>query len=429
MRMLPPASVCLRPGPAAIRRRAAILLLATLCPLSWERAASQAPSEETVTEVWVHDVPGPPEGDFWDPVSQHLLSVFTNPASVYPDVMVCARPLAGGKPTCTRVCWDLQGDTKLGGKLRSQECRLPLRVRLPAANHGMQLEVLEMDEVGGRPQVHATIARNIAVTDPLTCPHEKPCEMKLAKGSLVLSFGTQHRTAAESAAAIEPKAGCTAPSRDWGNLATAADLKGLHGPYASVEEAMRLDWAGYYAWVLTDNAEFGFLIGRDKRQPVGGYYTTPPVRSTDTSWNHPRLLWKDYMTSRDRALSGSCQSADDFVLVATVHTHPLPLLGSWTPCFLDNFSMADFTQATQLFGPGFEEIVMINLRDRKVRVFAPQAGDKPFSQDEIDNEAALLASLLGLVEDKKCGRNTKYDRRVQVIGHYPENQQMRMVPE
>lgn len=198
MRMPPPASVCWRPTPAAIRRRAAILLLATLCPLSWGRAASQAPSEETVTEVWVHDVPGPPQGDFWDPVSQHLLSVFTNPASVYPDVMVCARPLAGGKPTCTGVCWNLQGDTKLGGKLRSQECRLPLLIRLPAANHGMQLEVLEMDEMGGRPQVHATIARNIAVTDPLTCPHEKPCEMKLAKGSLVLSFGTQQRTAAEA---------------------------------------------------------------------------------------------------------------------------------------------------------------------------------------------------------------------------------------
>ena len=402
-------------GAAASHWPTAILLLAALCPLSWETAASQAASEETVTDVWVHDVPGPPEGDFWDPVSQHLLSALTNAASVYPDVMVCVRPLAGGKPTCTGVCRDLQGDTKLGGKLRSQECRLPLRVRLAAANHGMQLEVLEMDEVGGRPQVHAIIARNIGVTDPRTCPHEKPCEIKLPKGSLVLSFGTERRTAAEAAAAIEPQGGCAAPLRDWGKPATADDLTGLHGPYSSVEEAMQRDGAGYYAWVLTDHAEFGFLIVRDKRRPVGGYYTTPPVRSTGTSWNPakaPLVLWKDFMTSRDRAFSGSCRSADDFVLAATVHTHPLPLFGSLEPCFIDNFSMADFTQAIQLLGPGFEKIVMINLRDRKVRSFTPQTGDRPFSQADLSSE---------------CGRNDPenplwpgYARRVRVIGHYSQ---------
>jgi hypothetical protein len=49
--------------------------------------------QESVTAVWVHDVPGPPQGDFWHPVAEHILSSFTGPASIYPNVEVCARPL------------------------------------------------------------------------------------------------------------------------------------------------------------------------------------------------------------------------------------------------------------------------------------------------------------------------------------------------
>ena len=42
--------------------------------------AAQSP-QESVIRVWVHDVPGPPQGDFRHPVAEHLLSAFTDPAS------------------------------------------------------------------------------------------------------------------------------------------------------------------------------------------------------------------------------------------------------------------------------------------------------------------------------------------------------------
>lgn len=147
--------------------------------------------QRIVTGVWVHDVPGPPEGQFWDPVGEHLLSTFTNPTSVYPDVMICARPATVATPHCSKICWDLKGDTHSDGKTRSTECQQPLHVPLMPGDPRMVLEVLEMDHDGDGARVHAIIARNVAVGDPSQCTEDKPCKWSTSRGALVLSFNTE----------------------------------------------------------------------------------------------------------------------------------------------------------------------------------------------------------------------------------------------
>ena len=151
--------------------------------------------QEVVTDVWVHDVPGPPGGDFWDPAAEHLLSTFTNPASVYPDVMLCARPASVAAPHCTKVCWDLKGDSHGDGKHPSTECRQSLHVPLVPSDPRMVLEVLEMDHDGESARVHAIIARNVVVSDPARCTDDQPCRWSSSHGALVLSFSTQVRGA------------------------------------------------------------------------------------------------------------------------------------------------------------------------------------------------------------------------------------------
>jgi hypothetical protein len=78
-------------------------------------AAQGQSLQESVTAVWVHDVPGPPVGDFWHPVAEHLLSSFTDPASIYPNVEICARPLTVATPHCSSVCWEFKGDSHGNG--------------------------------------------------------------------------------------------------------------------------------------------------------------------------------------------------------------------------------------------------------------------------------------------------------------------------
>ena len=147
--------------------------------------------QEVVTDVWVHDVPAGPGGGFWDPAAEHLLSTFTNPASVYPDVMICARPAKIAAPHCSKICWDLKGDTHGDGKHRSTECQQPLHLPLVPGDPRMVLEVLEMDHDGDGARVHAIIARNVAVDDPSRCTEDQPCRWNLPQGALVLSFSTQ----------------------------------------------------------------------------------------------------------------------------------------------------------------------------------------------------------------------------------------------
>ncbi len=161
-------------------------------------AAAQAQTQqESVTAVWVHDVPGPPQGDFWHPVAEHLFSSFTDPASIYPNVKVCARPLTAATPHCTAVCWEFKGDSHGNGKTPSTECQRPLHLRLVPNDPRMLLEVIDMEHSGDRAQVHAMIVRNIVVPDPSHCSDEHPCRLNLpqgyntARGTLSLSFSTQ----------------------------------------------------------------------------------------------------------------------------------------------------------------------------------------------------------------------------------------------
>jgi hypothetical protein len=175
-----------------MKRRLALMALLFIAP-----AGAQS-LQESVTEVWVHDVPGPPRGDFWHPVTEHLLSAFSDPASIYPNVMVCARPLTVATPHCSSICWELKGDSHGNGQ-PSTECRRPLRVRLVANDPRMLLEIADMERVGERAQVHAIIVRNVVVGDPSLCPHDHPCKLTLpqgsnmARGTLALSFGTEVR--------------------------------------------------------------------------------------------------------------------------------------------------------------------------------------------------------------------------------------------
>jgi hypothetical protein len=171
--------------------------------------------QESVTAVWVHDVPGPPQGDFWDPVVEHLLSTFTNPASIYPDVMICARPLKVATPQCSSICWDLKGDSHGNGQ-PSTECRQSLHVPLVPNDPRMLLEVLEMDRDGDRARVHAIIARNVVVSDPSRCTEDQPCRWNSSKGALALSFRTQVRGVLGRPPAGSPS---TAPTQSSGSAA------------------------------------------------------------------------------------------------------------------------------------------------------------------------------------------------------------------
>lgn len=421
-----------------------------------------AGAQELVTEVWVHDVPGPPTGDFWDSALASAFGLFAGKAGVYPDVMVCMRPFPGGIRSCTSVCVDLQGDTTLGGSGKSTACRRPLRVTLPATDRRMQIEVLEMDNVDSSPRVHAVIAQ-VGVTDPATCPHEKPCKIDTPKGALVLSFSTRSRTGAAAnvgsagqmatsaqtaaandaaaitqmdatpqtgtgtlatrtaqttpttqtdAAAASPPPGCVPPSRRWTNPDS-----GLHGPYPTAHDAMWYGGAGRIAFdkirekTFYTQAEWGFVIVRDRRDPTK-YYTTPPVPSS-VPWSlsePPKMQWTDYIASLGKAFDGSCARIRDFLIAANAHVHPYP--GVWgLEDTIDNFSMADFSQAVQIknkYGfsasgpyenvligstgymvktqdlvPDLEAIYMINERDSRIYLFVPRLGDPEIKPDHI----------------------------------------------
>jgi len=105
--------------------------------------------QESVTTVWVHDVPNPPQGDFWHPVAEHLLSSFTDPASIYPNVEVCARPLMRATPRCSSICWKFKGDSHGNGQ-PSTECQIALHIPLVPNDPRMLLEVIDMERIGDR---------------------------------------------------------------------------------------------------------------------------------------------------------------------------------------------------------------------------------------------------------------------------------------
>ena len=100
------------------------------------------------------------------------------------------------------------------------------------------------------------------------------------------------------------------PNSTWTAADQSPEPSGLHGPYASVDEAVRRDRASGLAYEFTRlnpiEAEYGFLIVRDKR-PNGGYYTTPPIAAPAKSGatGRPRFRREDYIASEEKAF-GSC---------------------------------------------------------------------------------------------------------------------------
>lgn len=411
---------------AVVRALVALIVWALLIPATptAQDPAGSVTMQVLVKGVWVHDVPPPPQGDFWDPVLGSVIGLFAGRAGIYPDVTVCARPANAsvtGRIRCAPVCVDLQGDSTINAE--STACQRPLEIALPVGDPRMVVEIREMDDQ----QLHALIARNVMVADPTQCPDAQPCRFEVSQGRtpLVLSFTTETvgrlgpppparrnppRPAANQARPSPPPARCQ-PSQTW-SATEQATPAGLHGPYPSVDGAAKEDSASVLAFNGTyrspTESEYGFLIVRDQRQAAGGYYTTPPVGGTAKAdaTARPQFSVTDYQTSLDKAF-GTCDYIKHFAVAATVHTHP----NRWYPS--NSFSADDFTQAGELkrlFPAVFEKIVMINAKDRKIRTFAPDVNDPPFSSFGTSVTGVLpYLSILWM----------QYAWRVEVIHTYP----------
>src|ERR1700675_2224133 len=90
----------LNPRKVGIDRRFLVLIFASALLLSPRLAWSQG---DVIQSVWVHQVPRPPAGDFWDPV---VLNIFS-PRGVYPDIVVCVTSSLSPR-TCRELCPDAQ---------------------------------------------------------------------------------------------------------------------------------------------------------------------------------------------------------------------------------------------------------------------------------------------------------------------------------
>ena len=175
----------------------------------------------------------------------------------------------------------------------------------------------------------------------------------------------------------------------------------LHGPYASIDQLMRCDSVGPSALQLTgsDTAEYGFVILRDHRQASGGYYATPPTRSSQAAnpscMQRPMVQPQDFTASWKSWIDAAHADSNEYPVAATVHTHPQCLMAS------NSFSATDFDQAVALkHAPAtssppvqVEEIVMINANDRKVRTFAPRDDDEPFTAFGLETSDRFLPYL------------------------------------
>lgn len=147
---------------------------------------SQTAAHLVVESVWIHDVPGPPQGDFWDSAVANLFSLFANQAAIYPDVVVCATS-ASEQRRCAELCPDFKGDSKVGPDTRSEQCVRALRLPLAVNDSRMQLDLVELDP-GRRRKIISVIVRN-----PGNCTSDEPCSTDTPHGPLVVSFSTTFR--------------------------------------------------------------------------------------------------------------------------------------------------------------------------------------------------------------------------------------------
>jgi hypothetical protein len=180
---------------------------------------------------------------------------------------------------------------------------------------------------------------------------------------------------------------------------------GMHGPYPDIDRAVVA--TGPVALALTASNESGFIVLRDMRPALRRYSTTPPVpgpapgaQSAGTVQN------SDYRASLDNAFDGSCEDIANFAIAGWVHTHPEQYWGASR--YNDNFSMVDFNFAIDnrrspgvnfgsrlLIASAFEQIYMINARNRCIIAFVPGPRDEPFTEEEqgmLDEAAAPFTS-------------------------------------
>ena len=153
-----------------------------LLPLLVHAAQAQMAAHVVVEDIWIHDVPGPPQGDFWDPIIANLFSVLANAGTIYPDVKTCAKSSAGAT-TCAELCPDFQGDAKRA-PTPSEECRRPFELALPPNDPQLLLQLIEVDPNQQR------VIITLTVKNPERCLHDQPCRIDTPKGPLVVSFGT-----------------------------------------------------------------------------------------------------------------------------------------------------------------------------------------------------------------------------------------------
>ncbi len=192
---------------------------------------------------------------------------------------------------------------------------------------------------------------------------------------------------------------CEQPLVKWLGRQLEPTPAGLHGPYPTLDSAIQQDQPSRKTLQLTERFEYGFVILRDWRLPAGGYYTTAPVSSSDPWYTllkrQPLMNGQDYSASLTGSFEGSCEEAAEFVLVATVHSHPDP---GWPR--VDNFSMQDFQQAVELrrsrprprsenwggnpHPTALDAIVMLNRHGGCVHTFYPAEGDQPFTDEELE---------------------------------------------
>jgi len=346
-------------------------------------------------------------------------------SAVEPNLVICLTPTGGsaGRRTCSDICSPGHNCKKVLGD----------GVRINGTTSSVHVEVLDNDK-DGKIQLLAAFDEN----DATQCTTAQPCKVNDADdqgaGTLV-SFELAN-------AAPEGCAAPTSGSSTGSNLVTssmtvsgklppvtltcAEEAPVCHGPYASVDAAVMMDSYGPQALQGTVgeakhgiSTEYGFVIVRDSSQHSGGYYATPPVRSSERSLLGTSLVSiADYQKSLSEASCGTIQLSSN--ASATVHTHPT------LPSSNQNFTASDFTQAIQLlnlFPQDFEKIVMIYAGDRMVRTFVPAKKDPnpAFTSAQIlflnSDPSDSVASLTGAEKVKQQWE--RYVARTQLLTTYP----------
>jgi hypothetical protein len=306
----------------------------------------------TMTSVSIKNSPGVPDLGGHSILGGILRGSLT---AVEPNLFLCVTP-TGGRKTCTDVCPP------------GHDCTQPLGegIRINGANRSVRVEVMDNDKQG-----HITSLGVADITDTTMYTESQPCTQNFPDS-----------TSPDPAHGTDSTLYFTLGSN--GSAAPKGNTPDCHGPYKSINAAVMLDSFGRQALNVTapGATEYGFVVVRDPKylgqQPGnGGCYVSPPVPGgAGSSAVHPVIATKDYELSQHQAKCGANNL--EFKWAATVHTH----VSAWkagTP-FNSDFTPDDFSQGIQLkmdHPNTFEEIVMIYVGDRNLRMFTPKVSDCP----------------------------------------------------